>query len=41
MFRLHVAKHLLPQIGHMPQLEKTIEFNRLVEAFLEKSQVTA
>ncbi|GBQ79903.1 branched-chain alpha-keto acid dehydrogenase subunit E2 [Acetobacter malorum DSM 14337] len=37
----HVVKHLLPQIGHMPQLEKTVEFNRLVEAFLEKAQVTA
>ncbi|MFT9330979.1 acetoin dehydrogenase dihydrolipoyllysine-residue acetyltransferase subunit [Acetobacter persici] len=36
-----VVKHLLPQVGHMPQLEKTAELNRLVEAFLEKSQVAA
>lgn len=36
-----VAKHILPQIGHMPQLEKTAELNRLVEAFLEKTHAPA
>ncbi|GAN68770.1 acetoin dehydrogenase dihydrolipoyllysine-residue acetyltransferase subunit [Acetobacter orleanensis] len=36
-----VTKHIMPKIGHMPQLEKTAELNRLVEAFLEKSHVTA
>nr|WP_298798504.1 acetoin dehydrogenase dihydrolipoyllysine-residue acetyltransferase subunit [uncultured Acetobacter sp.] len=32
-----VTKYLLPEVGHLPQLEKTVEFNKIVEAFLEKN----
>ncbi|MCX2561986.1 acetoin dehydrogenase dihydrolipoyllysine-residue acetyltransferase subunit [Acetobacter farinalis] len=32
-----VVKYILPEIGHMPQLEKTVEFNRIVEGFLEEN----
>lgn len=34
----HVATHLYPDVGHLPQMEKATEVNKLIESFLEKAE---